>query len=249
MSENPMWMSWINERPNATLMKPADRLKLIPHDRVERTIATYDNIADRYHLANTVERRERKQFSMRIFMHMVYERCLSGEAPDVLVPACGLGDDAAYLTMQGAQVVAFDLSPGMLEQAKQADPLGDYRLLDLREMDKLEELYEGVWARGCLYHLTPTELEEWFKSCHALLRTRGVLYFSLKEGAGEEMRIVPAVGYSGGEVAILNLQGERYYSYYTPEQVRTMFEAYFTVQRFERMFNAQPAFEFWLERK
>lgn len=224
-------------------------MNLIPHDRVERTITTYDSIADRYHLANTAERRERKQLSMRIFMSMLAERPLSKEVPDVLLPACGLGDDAVYLTKQGARVVAFDLSPEMLKKARQADPQGDYRLLDMREMDKLEDRYDGVWARGCLYHLTPIELEEWFKTCHALMRARGVLYFSLKEGAGEEMRSVPAAGYSGGEVAIRNLQGERYYSYYTPEQVRCMFEAYFTVQRFERMTHARPAFEFWIERK
>lgn len=228
-------------------MKEVNGSSAIPDDRVERTIATYDTIAERYHLANTRERRGRKQHSMSVFLSMLNVKRVPSFQPRVLVVACGLGDDAVYLAEHKTQVTAFDLSPEMLKRAKQADPNGDYRLLDLRDMDKLEGRFDGVWARGCLYHLTPEELAKWFGACHRGMQAGGVLYFSLKEGKGEEMRSVPATGYSGGEIAIRSLQGERYYAYYSPEEVEAMFEQYFTIEKFERMVSDQPAFEFWLK--
>ena len=216
-----------------------------PEDHVERTIATYDAIAAHYHLANTPQRLAAKQEALDAFI----DQLPSSDELRVLVPGCGLGEDARYLRSKGITVDAFDLSSGMLIQARKADPEGSYAQLDLRDIGRLEHCYHGVWARGCLYHLSPVELEKWYSDCATILEPAGVLYFSMKEGHGQEMRVVPAPGYSGGSKARTKLRGERYYSYYTVSEIEGMVSKWFKSLHQRSIHGMQPAFEFWLRKR
>jgi predicted TPR repeat methyltransferase len=169
--------------------------------------------------------------------------------PKILVPACGLGDDSIYLGEIGCHVHSFDLSEGMLSEARRADANGIYFSMDLRSIDMLQEIYDGVWARGCLYHLTPLELQEWFKKCFDRIAPGGILYFTLKDGIGEELLTKPSRNYSGGEEARRTLQGERYYAYYRPCETKHYFDPYFQVLRLSHIEGSEPAFEYWLRRR
>ena len=83
------------------------RAKEYPADHVAQSIATYDAIAEHYHVTATPELRAWKEASMRRFAEY-----LSGKR--VLVPGCGDGRDSRFLSSLGLAVISFDLSRGML---------------------------------------------------------------------------------------------------------------------------------------
>src|SRR5205085_11946179 len=114
------------------------RAKEYPADHVAQSIATYDAIAEHYHVTATPELRAWKEASMRRFAEY-----LSGKR--VLVPGCGDGRDSRFLSSLGLAVISFDLSRGMLAAARESDPHGAYLQMDLRDMASLEGPYDGIW--------------------------------------------------------------------------------------------------------
>jgi SAM-dependent methyltransferase len=210
-------------------------------DHIRQTIDTYDAIAPHYHLTGTPELRDLATKSMQAFESML-------PGTKVVVAACGNGRDSRYLTRLGLQVVSFDLSRGMLKVAKDKDPNGMYLLMDLRNMDSLKGPFDGIYADGCLYHLTRVEFAQWMKLAFEFLAPEGVLYMSMKEGQGEEFVTVPRPGYPGGERARQALRGKRFYTYYSRDELLSHFDG-FHVLKEGRYLAAQPGFEFWLRKR
>jgi SAM-dependent methyltransferase len=209
-------------------------------NHVEATIQTYNRIAGDYHVAATPENRAWLEGSMREFFSRLPGR-------SVLVPGCGEGRDSRFLQGLGAEVVSFDLSEGMLAQARAADPAGTYLQLDFRAADQLAARFDGIWASACLYHLTKPEFRTCLATFRSLLLPGGVLFLNLKLGDGEAWIDVPREGYFGGEAAKAKLGGPRYFAFYRRDELREYF-ADFTVE-LERRNNVQEgegAMEFWL---
>jgi hypothetical protein len=77
-------------------------------------------------------------------------RRLACQANVMLVPACDDGRDSHDLAMFGLSLTSFDLSDAMLAIACCQDPGGDHRLLDLRDLARLDGTYDGIWASDCL---------------------------------------------------------------------------------------------------
>ena len=53
----------------------------------------------------------------------------------------------------------------MLKIAMAQDPEGSYALMDLRDIDRCSGPYDGIFASGCLYHLTKPEFAQCVQSC------------------------------------------------------------------------------------
>lgn len=207
-------------------------------DYVARTIATYDAIAPDYRLTATPEVRAWEEESMQIFRGY-----LPGDR--VLVPGCGDGRDSRYLSSLGLEVTSFDLSQRMLNIAKSLDPGGVYQKLDLRNLPSLKCKYDGIYASGCLYHLTRTELTACLKDIHHLLNPGGILYLNLKQGSGEGFRSQPGPGYPGGPEARQRLRGERFYVYYSLREMRALVVDFRMLQE-RPLQHAEKVREFWL---
>lgn len=210
---------------------------------VTRTIATYDQIAADYHLIATPAHRAWLEDSMREF-----HRRLPG--PHVLVAGCGEGRDSRYLQSLPAIVLSFDLSRGMLDQARRSDPDGTYLQLDLRDTSSLAQTFDGIWACACLYHLTITEFATCLQDLHRLLNPNGLLFLNLKLGTGEEFIDVPRQGYPGGGAANEKLRGSRFYAFYS----RTELDGYFIgfsveKERRDLLKEGDGAMEFWLRKE
>ena len=167
--------------------------------------------------------------------------------PRVLVAGCGDGRDSRYLALLGLRVISFDLSDAMLAIASARDASGDYRKLDLRDLSGLRVRFDGVHASGCLYHLTKSDLSSCIDAVRRLLGPDGVFYLNLKEGRGQEFRSRPGPGYPGGAKAKAFLQGDRFYSYYRPLEMRSLFER-FTILRERPLRHAERVREFWLRK-
>lgn len=210
------------------------------NDHVAQTIATYNLIAPDYKLTATAEMRAWEEESMRKFAGYLVGN-------HVLVPGCGDGRDSRFLLSLELTVTSFDLSEEMLKIARAQDPKGRYVLADLREMDKLQRGYDGVFASGCLYHLTKTEFAEWVESCRTLLSTAGVLYLNMKEGQGERFEEKPGPCYPGGEEARTRLQGKRFYAYYQRDELVAGLRG-FEILHEQKLVPGDGGFEFWLRK-
>ncbi|MEK7727077.1 MAG: hypothetical protein AAB354_01625, partial [candidate division KSB1 bacterium] len=113
-----------------------------------------------------------------------------------------------------------------------------------REIGRLAEKYDGIWASACLYHLTKSEFKICLADCSEILHAGGVLYLSMKEGVGECYESKPLPGYSGGKPARDLLQGVRFYAYYAREELRSLL-ASFKIEKESEIDYAQGGFEFW----
>jgi cyclopropane fatty-acyl-phospholipid synthase-like methyltransferase len=175
----------------------------------------------------------------------MFAGCLPGAR--VLVPGCGDGQDSRYLTSLGLDVLSFDLSDGMLEEARKLDARGQYEKLDLRNVASLARTFDGVYASGCLYHLRRGEFKTFVRDIYAMLVPRGVFYVSMKIGRGEGYRAVPGHQYPGGEQARQLLQGDRYYAYYQRQELARYLRSY-QLLRERPLQHAEEVFELWLSK-
>ena len=168
---------------------------------------------------------------------------------EVLVAGCGEGRDSRFLRSLGSNVLSFDLSEGMLDQARRADPVGSYLQLDLRNSHSLPQTFDGIWACACLYHLTKPEFAACLRDFHRLLNPNGILFLNLKLGTGDQFIEVPRQGYPGGQAANEKLRGSRYYAFYARPELDGYFSGY-TVEKERRdlLQEGEGAMEFWLRK-
>jgi SAM-dependent methyltransferase len=210
-------------------------------DHVTQTIATYNVIAPDYKLTATREMRAWEEKSMRLF-------CSYLTGTRVLVPGCGDGRDSRFLGSLGMAITSFDLSPEMLKIATAQDPEGNYSLLDLREIRNCGAPYDGIFASGCLYHLTKPEFAQCVESCCAMLSPGGVFYLNMKEGQGERFEDKPGPRYPGGDEARTRLQGKRFYAYYQREELLLALQG-FDILHQRKLIPGDGGFEFWLRKQ
>lgn len=219
-------------------------IDIVPRNKranyVAETIATYDAIAADYKLTATPEMRAWEENSMRRFSGYLM-------GTRVLVPGCGDGRDSRFLRSLGLTVDSFDLSVSMLGIARAHDPEGNYFLSDLREIHKCPRPYDGIFASGCLYHLTKTDFAECVRSCRVLLSSRGVFYFNMKEGHGERIEDQPGPRYPGGMEAQRRLRGPRFYAYYQRDELLSMLSD-FEILHEQKLLPGDGGFEFWMRK-
>jgi SAM-dependent methyltransferase len=216
----------------------------MPHqdDHVRQTIATYDKIAAEYRVTSTPEVIEHENQSMKSFASFL-------PGPNVLVPGCGLGRDSRFLTSLGLAVTSFDLSKSMIDLAQKQDPTGRYVLEDLRQIEQFAGPWDGIWASGCLYHLSKSEFTECIGSCWNILRDTGVLYLNMKGGSGETFEEAPTdPRYPGGAEAQRLLRGKRFYAYYQRAELMSTFRKFELLRERTDAPWTTSGFEFWLRK-
>ena len=200
-------------------------------EHVRKTIATYGVIAPHYRVTAIPELRAWEESSMRLFASYLL-------GSSVLVPGRGDGRDSRYLSSRGLDVLSFDLSDGMLEEA---------RKLDLRDMASPSQTFDGVFASGCLYHFRRDEFATFVHDVYALLEPGGVFSLNLKIGTGEEYRVVPGDRYPGGAQARRLLQGDRYDVYYQRQDLAQYFRPYQWLHECDLQ-HAEEVVEVWLRK-
>lgn len=218
-----------------------------PHstkDPVSRTVATYDQIAARYGVTATPELRAVREEAMNEFAARL-------PAKEVLVPCCGDGRDSASLSARGLNVLSFDLSAGMLKVACELNPQEQFLQYDVRNTASLGRTFDGIFACGCLYHLTKEDFIQTLQELHAALNPNGVVFLNLLaiyNGLQEEWRSLVPAGYPGGERASADLQGPRYYRYYEYDELKELLARHFAIVWERRFTVAGENFEFIIKK-
>ena len=142
----------------------------------------------------------------------------------VLDAGCGSGRDARALAAHGLPVLGVDLSQGMLDEARQRTPMRlpkgaiRYVVMDLRRLELPDSCCRGVWCSASLLHVPRKTAPRAMRELARVARPGAPVIVLLKRlGRGEPERMVP---YPFPDVTDL----PRYYSFYTPEEARTLVE-------------------------
>lgn len=140
----------------------------------ERTLAYYQRHAEAYAAA-----------SIRMSMTRHGISFASRLPPDarVLDIGCGGGRDLAMLRGLGLNPIGIDYS-GRLARAAAARSCERVVVGDLRRLPFPAASFDGLWASASLLHLDRTELPEALAEARRVLRPSGVLFASVKAGAG-----------------------------------------------------------------
>jgi uncharacterized protein len=140
-----------------------------------KIVESYDVVATAY-ADQLIDELDRKPFD-RWLLERIAELA-DGPVADV---GCGPGQTTAHLAMAGAEVTGFDLSPGMVDEARRRFP-------DLRfEVADLTKLPRGGWRAitswYSLVHLAPQELPGTIAALADSLEPGGWLSLAVHEGA------------------------------------------------------------------
>ena len=128
-------------------------------------------------------------------------RCLASGLGPVADVGCGTGRVSAHLADHGLDVAGFDLSPGMVEQARIAHPRLPFTVAAVHELPVADAAFGGVLAWYSLIHTSPAELVPALQELARVLVPGGHLLTAFQAGAGE--RVERSHGY-GHEVAFVN---------------------------------------------
>lgn len=173
--------------PEPTTTTPVDRETPVadsPEARDERVRATYAAVAEVYAAALSDE-----------LDHLPFERWLlervAAEADGPVVEVgCGPGHVTAFLVAQGADARGLDLTPEMVEVARQRFPGVRYDVGDLRRLMRPESAagWGAVLAWYSLIHLADSELPGALDALVRPIAPGGLLVLAMQ--AGDDVRRV-----------------------------------------------------------
>ena len=135
----------------------------------------------------------------------------------ILDVGCGTGIKSRYLAKRGLKVTGIDFSEKMVEIARREVLEARFEVVDLRDVDNLNETFDGIFAQAVLLHIPKQEVGSLLQNLSKKLTSGGYFYVAVKEmkpGAHAE------------EVVRENSYGypyERFFSYYTLDELRKYF--------------------------
>lgn len=105
------------------------------------------------------------------------------EDAQVLDLACGPGNITKYINYLRPQfkILGIDLSPNMISLARGNNPQAEFRIMDCRDIYKLNQKYNAIIAGFCLPYLDKEAMRKLIKDAYSLLESNGVMYISTME--------------------------------------------------------------------
>lgn len=136
--------------------------------------------------------------------------------PDILELGCGPGNVTGFLKsyFPESRIVAIDLAPKMIQLARKAFPDVDFRVMDVRDVLRLNQSFDAIMCSFCLPFLSKSDAAKLIDDCATLLNKGGVIYLSTMEG--DENR-------AGFEKTSFSGNAEVYFNYHIQSDLEDAF--------------------------
>lgn len=136
----------------------------------------------------------------------------------VLDAGCGAGNKSRYLSEKGLKVTGIDFSKNLIAIAEREAPQATFRVLDIRQVDELNEEYDGIFMQAALLHFPKAEAVEILGNLAKKLVAGGFFYVAVKESRKDQLdeQILKENDYG--------YPYERFFSYYTQQEIEEYFQ-------------------------
>lgn len=182
------------------------------HDPAPRLRQVYDAIAHAYESAN---RSSELMTEHRAFADSFSARLPEGAA--VLDVGCGTGRASAFFSALGFELTGVDISPVMLELARERSPQSRFLEMDMRTLEFPDASFEGLWASAAFLHLPKQDAPAALAEFRRVLRFGAPLALTVKAGSSEGWEPSPYGSF------------ERFYARYEEQELEDLFADSFEV--------------------
>lgn len=145
-------------------------------DNYKETIETYDKSAKNY---------QDKFMDMDLYNDTYDKFCdlIDKQNPDILEIASGPGNITRYLLSKRPdfKILGIDLAPSMIDLARLNIPRADFEVMDCRNIDRLDRLFDAIMCGFCIPYLSKEDCDKLIKDCTNLLNQSGLVYISTME--------------------------------------------------------------------
>ena len=104
----------------------------------------------------------------------------------VLDVGCGPGRDMNYFLGNGRRAMGIDFSQEMINEAKKR-VYAEVLHMDMRRMLFEDEMFDGIWSCASFLHIPKSESMQTLQEFRRVLKPKGLLYISVREGTGENV--------------------------------------------------------------
>jgi SAM-dependent methyltransferase len=118
----------------------------------------------------------------------------SGLSGSILFAGCGSGRDMEYANNQGLSTQGIDISPAMLEIAKNYVNGSPLAQMDITELAFPNEHFDGIFCETALSHIKKSELPIALNSFYKTLSSNGLVLFGFRQGDGHVYAVRDAFG-------------------------------------------------------
>lgn len=139
---------------------------------------SYDRLADEY-ARHIFDELQHKPLDRELLNRFAAETAGCGEVCDL---GCGPGQVARYLRDAGATVFGLDLSPRMVEQARQLNPDIGFREGNMMELDLPDAALAGIAAFYAIVNIPKQSLPMVFREMARVLQPCGLLLLAFHIG-------------------------------------------------------------------
>jgi trans-aconitate methyltransferase len=154
--------------------------------------------------------------------------------PKILELACGPGNITKYVKQKfpHSEYLAIDLASNMIEIAKTQVNDVEFRLLDVREISKIDNKFDAIMCSFCLPFLSKSDAYTLIADCADRLNKDGVIYISTMEG--DESK-------AGFETTSFTGSSEVYFNYHEKQDLeKALLDNGFIIKEFKRQEFHEP---------
>ena len=145
-------------------------------DPLAQTIAAYDQISDRY------SNQWLNSFAVSDFIDRFLK--LLDENPVVLDAGCGSGREINTLIDRGVDCVGIDLSYETVKRARENSPVGYFRVMDVRDLEFPDNLFDGIICVAVLHHLFDRDFKKTLAQFRRVAKPGGFVALTIRLGDG-----------------------------------------------------------------
>jgi SAM-dependent methyltransferase len=155
---------------------------MIEHLMIARKISevqsSYDRVADEY-VRHVYDELRNKPLDQQLLDRFADSVRGAGLVCDL---GCGPGQVARYLHERGVAMCGVDLSPGMIERARQLNPGIEFRQGDMKALDVPAAAWAGIAAFYAIVNLPPADVAQAMREMERVLQPGGLLLLSFHVG-------------------------------------------------------------------